>query len=453
MAYRQYIGARYVPLYVGNWDASRNYEPLSIVTDANGNSFTSLKDVPAGTALNNRGYWVQTSSYSGSIDTLRRDVDALQTDVGGLHTDVGTLQNDVDAAEADIALINQKLGKRNFVLIADSYGVGTTAGGQTVKGWTQWFKEYSGLGDDRVKIGQAGGVGFIGNSQTDTALTLITSVANSMTEAQRDLITDIVVAMGANDFDRGQQPLELAVKAFVEYARPKFKNAVIHTACIGYNSNPANSTQRNNMSYVSNAYASNGVNSLGGNIRFCLSQNPSYMSADFLHPTQNGYAAIARTILSALTGGDTTIISYSGLNNPTPKEPNNGVTFANPITGVYERLNGGVYSMFFPWMWAQFKIGATKPTAANPFKLCDFDTPIAHGLVEQYYMARPWHAIVQYGGGNNFKYVPCTIAVSQNALWITLLGIKADGSGYEDYSGASAITINSGMYVCDVSFI
>ena len=66
MAYRQYIGARYVPLYAGHWDSTRNYEPLTIVDDANGNSYTSKKDVPAGTALSNTDYWVQTSSFSGA---------------------------------------------------------------------------------------------------------------------------------------------------------------------------------------------------------------------------------------------------------------------------------------------------------------------------------------------------------------------------------------------------
>lgn len=85
MAVRQYIGARYVPLYVGDWDATRNYEPLSIVTDANGNSFTSLKDVPAGTQLTNRNYWIQTSSFSGAVDQLTRRVNSIENDLDGVE--------------------------------------------------------------------------------------------------------------------------------------------------------------------------------------------------------------------------------------------------------------------------------------------------------------------------------------------------------------------------------
>lgn len=97
MAVRQYIGARYVPLYAGDWDATKNYEPLTIVTDANSNSFTSLKDVPAGTALIDRDYWIQTSSFSGAVDTLTRRVSAAETEIN----DLGGRVTELEAKETE----------------------------------------------------------------------------------------------------------------------------------------------------------------------------------------------------------------------------------------------------------------------------------------------------------------------------------------------------------------
>lgn len=105
MAVRQYIGARYVPLYAGDWDSTKNYEPLTIVTDANDNSFTSLKDVPAGTALTDRSYWIQTSSFSAAVDALNRRM--------------GVVENDISNIETDLEKIGRFISPRQFGAVGD----------------------------------------------------------------------------------------------------------------------------------------------------------------------------------------------------------------------------------------------------------------------------------------------------------------------------------------------
>ena len=56
-----YIGARYVPKLVGEWDSTKEtaYEPLIIVT-YQGNSYTSRQYVPAGIDISNTGYLLVT---------------------------------------------------------------------------------------------------------------------------------------------------------------------------------------------------------------------------------------------------------------------------------------------------------------------------------------------------------------------------------------------------------
>lgn len=98
MAVRQYIGARYVTkIYensvdpsIAEWEASVNYEPLTMVTYNNG-SYLSKKDVPAsvGNPAANPTYWAQTGFYNGQIAALDNRIGGVETQVENLETDIG----------------------------------------------------------------------------------------------------------------------------------------------------------------------------------------------------------------------------------------------------------------------------------------------------------------------------------------------------------------------------
>lgn len=72
----QYIGARYVPLIMGAWDSTIDYEPLSIVT-YQGNSYTSRRYTPAGTQITNNEYWALTGEYNAQVAQYRTEVQTL----------------------------------------------------------------------------------------------------------------------------------------------------------------------------------------------------------------------------------------------------------------------------------------------------------------------------------------------------------------------------------------
>lgn len=61
-----YIGMRYVPVFAepSQWDISRQYENLMMVTD-NGETYISKKLVPTGIELTNEDYWTKISVPSG----------------------------------------------------------------------------------------------------------------------------------------------------------------------------------------------------------------------------------------------------------------------------------------------------------------------------------------------------------------------------------------------------
>ena len=85
MGVRQYIGARYVPLFYENsngtaeWESGVAYEPLTIVT-YNNNSYTSRKAVSAdiGDPSANPDYWAPTGLNTPAINNLTNRVTALE---------------------------------------------------------------------------------------------------------------------------------------------------------------------------------------------------------------------------------------------------------------------------------------------------------------------------------------------------------------------------------------
>lgn len=74
MATKQYIGARYVPLFADpiDWDKTKTYEPLTIVYHQ-GNSYTSRQSVPAGVAITDTTYWALTGNYNAQIEQYRKE--------------------------------------------------------------------------------------------------------------------------------------------------------------------------------------------------------------------------------------------------------------------------------------------------------------------------------------------------------------------------------------------
>lgn len=75
---RQYVGARYVPKIMGEWNKALQYEALSVVTYM-GNSFTSKVPVPANIEINNEKYWVNTANYNAQIDMIYNENKKLNT--------------------------------------------------------------------------------------------------------------------------------------------------------------------------------------------------------------------------------------------------------------------------------------------------------------------------------------------------------------------------------------
>lgn len=74
MSVREYIGARYVPLFMGAWDGTATYEPLSVV-EYQGNSYTSRQYVPANIPITDEAYWAVSGNYNAQVEYYRQEVE------------------------------------------------------------------------------------------------------------------------------------------------------------------------------------------------------------------------------------------------------------------------------------------------------------------------------------------------------------------------------------------
>ena len=118
-----YIGQRYVPKVMGQWNSTQDYEGLSIVIHQ-GDSYTSKKHVPAGIDIHNEEFWVITGNYNAQIADYQNRVSIVEdkidekADTSYVESEVSTLgtlinqKADTTYVEGEVStlgtLINQK---------------------------------------------------------------------------------------------------------------------------------------------------------------------------------------------------------------------------------------------------------------------------------------------------------------------------------------------------------
>lgn len=80
-----YVGARYIPRIMGEYNNETAYEALDIVTSG-GVGYISRQPVPAGTAVTNKEYWAMWGSGNAAIDSLTQRVSTNESDITALES-------------------------------------------------------------------------------------------------------------------------------------------------------------------------------------------------------------------------------------------------------------------------------------------------------------------------------------------------------------------------------
>ncbi len=90
MAIKKYIGARYVPKFMGAWDKSSEYAALSVVY-TNDQSYVSRKTVPANTEITNTEFWIKSADWNAQVTQYNQNVERYENEVHGYAETVNSL--------------------------------------------------------------------------------------------------------------------------------------------------------------------------------------------------------------------------------------------------------------------------------------------------------------------------------------------------------------------------
>ena len=295
---REYVGARYVPKFMGTFDATQSYEALCVVDNGLGTSYISKIPTPAGTPLTDTDHWAIYGASSGAIINLQNQIDTINnTDLPAITNDISAIQNTLDPIAEDY----ERMKNRFFVFIGDSFwdsnygNIATHLADELQLSSDQWI-------DGHISgSSYQAGTGSLGYEYS------IEQVASAMTDDEKEAVTDIVVLGGANDCNATSETILNAMSAFMTKAKTLFPNCTVYNGfiCAAWETRSGGIDrqiayqQRTYMTYLQGRQY--GFVHLP-NLEFVL-HNANYMNNDGIHPNEDGGVAIAQACASALHKG------------------------------------------------------------------------------------------------------------------------------------------------------
>lgn len=304
MAMREYIGARYVPRFMGTLDPTQQYDALDVVDNGAGTSYIAKKTVPPGTSLTDTNYWAIYGSTSGAIISLQSRVDALESDVSDLKTDIF----------------------KKYIFFGDSYGKTYVHSGVTIVGWLDKIDSVMGI-TKSVDSFADNGYGFHGTG-TQSWESIITGLT------QDDEISDVVFIGGTNDCPIAEATLETSIENTISLAKIKYPNARIWVGFISCGVNDGDTVTRlKTLGIYSRVACANGALFMNS-LEYCL-YNTSYVLSTG-HPNNDGTDVMAAAISSILNGGVyDSVIPRTSINRSEDIYTDPGTVYGNTYFSVH----------------------------------------------------------------------------------------------------------------------
>lgn len=325
---RQYVGARYVPVFADplEWSDQREYEPLTIVA-YQGDSYTSMQSVPVGVDINNTAYWVQTGNYNAQIEAYRQEVltynGRITANANAIAAETQARESEVAEAMADIAAETQaringdnalalridSLSKqtpvqnengRNAVFIGDSFMAPTTSYPQKLAyftaqlmGWTMYNYAYGGSG----WFDEAGAAMNFYHQIQKAAQQISIPVAD---------VDYIVIGGGFNDWNDPTpltyNQLYSAALQTIKEARAQFPNAQIIAIPMMFRNYGVDTHMHDLYSAIVAGISASGV--AVKVIKDAYMWQLGFKNVDGVHPTVELYKIMAQYVASKVMGGD-----------------------------------------------------------------------------------------------------------------------------------------------------
>lgn len=287
---RQYIGARYVPMFADpiQWNNTKTYEPLTIVYN-NGNSYTSRQFVPTGIDITNTEYWALTGNYNAQIEQYRQEVKQYDERINNAQSLATTNKEDIAAIDANL----NALHANNIENATNLYN--TITRDQLITFGDSWTYHVNNalphgiakaLSATLIKQYGVSGAFFSNNPNLNSILAQV-NTAKADNTYDKNLITKIVIICGANNVNSNITPT--GISETIKEIQSTFPNAKIYWApsfCLKFN----NAKQMNYYSTITHELAHRTACTPLNNL-FCdlFSNNFDIFQDDNLHLIDNEY--------------------------------------------------------------------------------------------------------------------------------------------------------------------
>lgn len=300
MAIRQYVGARYVPRFMGEFDPTQQYEALDVVDNGSGTAYIARKIVPPGSSLIDPEFWFVYGASSGAIIQIQNDLQAVENDISNnIKPDIQANASAISSTQNDLAQLESAIygQSRTIITITDSYGYHPSAA-------QSWQSVLTSMKTDSTFYNfYEGSMGiYHRGSGNHNAETLLTSHSGDIPDPTK--ITDIVFGLGINDYADTVTDVSNAYDSLINYVRSTYPNARIWFGFVSYT---------HSLGYGNSANFKTLVNLM---IAKCAEKDCKYISnveyimhdlrnneADLVHPNANGSLNIAKAIKMTLEGG------------------------------------------------------------------------------------------------------------------------------------------------------
>ena len=302
---RQYVGARYVPVFANplEWSDTREYEPLTIVT-YQGNSYTSMQYVPTSISIADTAYWALTGNFNAQMEAYRAEVRAFDDRINANAAAINA--NAAAIKENAAAIAQEKTDRTTNVMLAfgDSYGVDTISQGPV---WCEITANK--LQATELHNYCVGGATF----NTTKEKNFFVQVDKAISEIKNpEYVKYVGIVGGTND---GSNSITDAIVSLVAKINSAFPNAVIG---IGLNA-----SKQDILSYGAKQKRIAALN-LNGNfdtpvfidsVVYTQLAN-GCMMADNIHPTTKGSNRIGTLMTCVLKGAIGSVVATNEAVNP-----------------------------------------------------------------------------------------------------------------------------------------
>ena len=316
---RQYVGARYVPVFANplEWSDTREYEPLTIVT-YQGNSYTSMQYVPTSISIADTAYWALTGNFNAQVEAYREEVrafdDRINANAAAINANAAAINANAAAINANAAAIKanaaaiaqEKTDRTTNVMLAfgDSYGVDTISQGPV---WCEITANK--LQATELHNYCVGGATF----NTTKEKNFFVQVDKAISEIKNpEYVKYVGIVGGTND---GSNSITDAIVSLVAKINSAFPNAVIG---IGLNA-----SKQDILSYGAKQKRIAALN-LNGNfdtpvfidsVVYTQLANDCMMN-DNIHPTTKGSNRIGTLMTCVLKGAIGSVVATNEAVNP-----------------------------------------------------------------------------------------------------------------------------------------